>query len=61
MTHFINCKINSIQTSLTTITLENMDSNHSTLLYYVLNKSTAGDIKSVIDSIDEFAWKKDGL
>jgi catechol O-methyltransferase len=35
-----------------------MGSSHSAMLKYVLEKSRQGDIQSVIDTIDEFAWNK---
>ena len=35
-----------------------MGSRNSALLNYVLTKSRPGDIKNVIDTIDEFAWHK---
>jgi catechol O-methyltransferase len=35
-----------------------MGSSDSAILEYVLKKSRRGDIQSVIDTIDEFAWNK---
>lgn len=35
-----------------------MGSSHSAMLKYVLQKSRPGDIRNVIETIDEFAWNK---
>ena len=40
---------------------EEMSSENSAVLDYVLRKSRPGDIRSVIDTIDHFGWTKQWL